>query len=168
MKTEKERFDEKYEIDSTTQCWNWIAHRNDKGYGMFSHNRRPAKAHRIAWIIYKGDIPEGLCVCHRCDNRGCVNPAHLFLGTQKDNMHDCINKGRKVIQYGDEASGAKLSGQEIEQIKALKKKGLRSPMIAQTFGITRQHVNRVVAGTARKLLPIGFECIGGDWEETAE
>lgn len=75
-------------------CWIWQSTIAWRGYGLYSMNRKRLAAHRASWIIHKGEIPDGLFVLHKCDVRTCVNPDHLFLGTQKDNMQDCIKKGR--------------------------------------------------------------------------
>lgn len=75
-------------------CWEWIASQDDRGYGQYSFQGRIQKAHRVSFKIAVGRIPEGLFVCHRCDNKQCVRPSHLFLGTQLDNIRDAISKGR--------------------------------------------------------------------------
>ena len=85
-------------VQKTSNCWNWIGSQQGNGYG-YLHNgtrekRNPLRAHRFSYEIHYGDIPSGLWVLHKCDNRLCVNPKHLFLGDRTDNMRDCAAKGR--------------------------------------------------------------------------
>lgn len=77
-------------------CWLWCGTRSTRGYGQFTILRKPSAAHRVAWELVRGPIPEGVDVCHHCDNPPCVNPDHLFIGTRSDNMRDAVRKGRLV------------------------------------------------------------------------
>lgn len=104
------RFATRFQVDAKSGCWNWVGTKNAKGYGVIGgeiNGKRyvPAGAnmlaHRASWLIFNGDIPEGegahgTVVMHKCDNPACVNPAHLMLGTQSDNVLDMVQKGRKV------------------------------------------------------------------------
>lgn len=97
----KNRFEEKYIPEPMSGCWLWIGQYQCNGYGVISRfknkkGRKNVMAHRAAYEIYNGEIKEGLLVCHKCDNRLCVNPKHLFLGTAQDNTNDMIFKGRQV------------------------------------------------------------------------
>jgi len=100
------RFWNKVVIGASDKCWEWRASKNCHGYGRFKLEGRRHEArgaHVVAWILTYGQVPHGLCVLRKCDNPGCVNPNHLFLGTQKDNIHDMIKKGRhkhKGNNYG--------------------------------------------------------------------
>lgn len=95
-KTIQERFWPKVKISESGKCWEWQASRLRSGYGMIGSGGRgrPLLAHRVAWEIANGAIPEGMVVCHKCDNPACCNPAHLFVGAQSDNVRDMISKGR--------------------------------------------------------------------------
>ena len=83
-----------YVVDSETGCWEWQRVKNSMGYGQMTVDKRMVYAHRVYWSRVNGPIPEGMCILHRCDNPGCVNPEHLWVGTQKDNQQDMVRKGR--------------------------------------------------------------------------
>jgi hypothetical protein len=97
-------------------CWIWTASKSRSGYGFFWDGRRNRRAHRVSYEIHKGKIPDGIEVCHSCDNRACVNPSHLFLGTRKDNIADMIAKGRQA--RGGRTWSAKLNEDDVINILA--------------------------------------------------
>lgn len=82
-------------VQKTDGCWDWTAALSHYGYGEFYLGETSYRAHRVSWILLCGEIPPGLCVCHHCDNRKCVRPDHLFLGTHNDNMQDMKQKDRR-------------------------------------------------------------------------
>ena len=99
-----ERFRNLYRIDESG-CWEWTSEKTEKGYGRLRVNGKNVRAHRLSYQLFVGEIPKGLFVCHSCDNPGCVNPEHLFVGTCMDNIHDMIVKGRhptsKALRFGE-------------------------------------------------------------------
>lgn len=98
-------------------CWIWVGAKTGNGYGHICSSGRKDMAHRVSWMIHRGPIPEGMEVCHSCDVRPCVNPAHLFLGTQSDNMQDCAKKGRLADVSGENSPTAKLSNLQASEIR---------------------------------------------------
>lgn len=103
------------------QCWVWLDPKHIKGYGQFYVNGRTMYVHRHSWELHYDKIPEGLYVLHRCDNRACVNPEHLFLGTNDDNMLDMVMKDRQV--KGEEHPGSKLTEEDVLEIRRRHIKG---------------------------------------------
>lgn len=113
-----ERFWDQVDIKSIEECWTWMGYKNKKGYGRFgitSYNKY--LSHRYCWTICCGDIPLGLFVLHKCDNPSCVNPMHLFLGTNSDNMIDCSNKDRSNKPRGENNPSHKLKTIDIINIR---------------------------------------------------
>lgn len=110
-------FWQRVKITGKRDCWNWTAGKNSNGYGRLRFRRRQDMAHRVAAILSFGDIPPGLLACHKCDNRICCNPAHLFLGTHKDNQHDCVVKGRKNSARGSQLPQTILNAEKVREIR---------------------------------------------------
>lgn len=108
------------------KCWEWTGHKHRDGYGWCSFQGKKLLSHRASYIVHFGAIPCGLCVCHRCDNPGCVNPNHLFVGTHTDNMRDMVGKGRGRIYYhkGEKCPAAKLTEDQVRYILSSKEKGV--------------------------------------------
>lgn len=98
-------------------CILWMRYRNAKGYGSVGVAGEPKQAHRIAYELFVGPIPPGLHVCHRCDNPPCCNPAHLFVGTNQDNMDDRVKKGRQARPRGEDNPRAKLTMDQVREIR---------------------------------------------------
>jgi hypothetical protein len=134
-------------------CWEWQGIRNDRGYGQFwcvEPRRKMYLAHRLAlaWSMgVAGDALDGKQVLHSCDNRRCVNPAHLRVGTTLDNMRDRMaREGYRTVARGAAHGGAKLTEEAIRAIRALSAQGVSSRRVAKRFGIAKSTVLRVVRG----------------------
>lgn len=139
----KERFWAKVTVGTPGGCWLWNAQRLF-GYGRFKVEGKMRCAHHIAWMLTHGEIPHGMFLCHRCDNPGCVNPAHLFLGTHDDNMRDMVAKRRQA--RGDAHGSAKISARDVRKIRALGMKGEVRRKIAADFGIEHSTVGDILTG----------------------
>jgi len=127
-------------------CWEYSA-RTKSGYGRIYYEGRQWRAHRLVWTTLHGAIPEGQYVLHRCDNRACVNPDHLFLGTHGDNMRDAAAKGRFRLQKNPERSNlARLLPQQALEIRRRFKAGERAPALAKEFGVHRTHIRDIGNG----------------------
>lgn len=132
-------------VGAPDECWPWMGRRLPNGYGELSASGKGGKhlrAHRVAWELKHGPIPEGLCVLHKCDNRPCCNPAHLFLGTRTDNSDDKVKKGRQA--RGQRVGSAKLSAVQVSEIRAAAAGGERVGAIARRYGVCHQNVSMIV------------------------
>jgi len=133
-------------------CWLWLGYVWPAGYGRIYEGTRAVRAHRAAWIAYRGDIPADMHVCHRCDNRCCVNPDHLFLGTHAENMLDKIRKNRHVagIRHGESNATSKL---EVANILEIRASNLSQRTLAKQFGVNRATIHQIRAGSAWAHVP---------------
>ena len=140
----QERIKKRVEIDHSTGCWNWSGVLHKQGYGMIRSNRIHHLTHRVSYTVFKGDIPQGMFVCHHCDNRRCVNPEHLFLGTVQDNQLDMKNKNRSI--FGERCSTAKLKEANVLEILAMKKSGKTGREVAKAFNVSPSLVCMIAKG----------------------
>lgn len=134
---EPKRFWSKVDVRNADECWEWQAGEDRQGYGCFSVYYESWRVHRVAWVLTYGPIPEGLCVCHKCDNPGCCNPYHLFLGTNRDNILDSARKGRQAL---------KLTKDDILTIRELYATGeWTQQALAEEFGVHHATISRIAA-----------------------
>jgi hypothetical protein len=141
-------------VDKAEGCWAWKGNKDDKGRGRFWNGRRQILSSRAAYELLVGSIPDGLLICHHCDNPNCVRPSHLFLGTQAQNMQDMIRKGRKRINpcRGEKSSSAKLTNQQVIEIRQLISSGVSLSEIGRRFGVWPQTIlNIKIERTWRSL-----------------
>lgn len=125
-------------------CWTWTGMRTAYGYGQFTLLGRKVYAHRLAYELKKGRIPQGLIVCHTCDNPGCVRPAHLFAGSRLDNNRDCSAKMRTGKTY--------LTRRQVQIIRTTPYRHGRWTDLAKRFGVSIAIVSRVGRGDAYKAV----------------
>lgn len=141
MKEARKRIVGKIEIENETGCWEWIGAVRDNGYCRTTYKGKNWYLHRLSFAAFKGAIPEGNDVCHKCDNRKCCNPEHLFTGSRADNMADAVSKGRQA--QGFMLPQTKLSRKDIVEIIARAETGEYYKNIADDFGVTRQLIGHI-------------------------
>jgi hypothetical protein len=141
-------------VDKSADCWTWNLYRNSRSYGQFvvsvGGKARAITPSRFSWELHNGPVPKGMLVCHRCDNRICVRPDHLFLGTAKDNSRDASRKGRFAaqkdprIRQGDNSPGRKLSSKDVLDIRRLSCGGMSQRELASKFSISKGQIYNIV------------------------
>ena len=142
-------------VNKTESCWLWTASTDDCGYGILTrtlgneNERVSYKAHRLSYEMHKGEIPEGSYVCHTCDVPSCVNPDHLWLGSQKDNMVDASDKGRLGKAKGERIGLSKLTEEQVLKIRQMAG-SMTQCEIANIVGVCQQTVGRVINRTLWK------------------
>lgn len=157
------RFWAKVDRTYPDQCWNWQGSRHKDGRGLFNVNGRAEVAPRVAWRLTHGEIPDGLSVCHKCDNPPCVNPRHLELGTHSKNHTDkykrnskarakhVLRSRKRMIQFNRERAGekspmARLTQDEATQIRELRANGASLAQLAERFGVSMTAISRCARG----------------------
>lgn len=138
----RERFEQKF-IKRDSGCWKWVASISTGkygGYGSFRFKGKMCRAHRISWILYRGPIPPNMDILHRCNNKKCVNPEHLYVGTQYENVQDSYMPNRRP--------GAKLKEYDIVCIKKMLRDRIPQWLIAWVFRVDRTAVSHINTETA--------------------
>lgn len=143
----EERFWSKVAKAEGDACWEWLGKIHDHGYGLFTINKKHARAHRVAWEMTHGQIPVGHIVRHRCDNRSCVRVDHLLLGTHGQNADDATSRKRLPRKLGEQVPSAKLNPEKVRWIRNQHAKGATKAAMARTLGVAPTTIDSVLSGT---------------------
>jgi len=143
-----EKFWSKVTRRGADECWEWTGVL-DQGYGLIRITQsRSIRAHRVAFVLLKGAIPAELCICHKCDNRKCCNPKHLFIGTRNDNVQDAASKNR--MSFGESHPRCKLSSDDVVKIRKEWSSGkVTQARLSRIYGVSNQHISGIVNGRER-------------------
>ena len=143
-----ERFWAKVDKRGPNECWEWQGYKIPAGYGQIREGvggSRNLRVHRVSWELANGcPIPTGKFVCHHCDNPSCVNPAHLWIGTNADNQRDMVNKGRSG--RGARTRNSKLTEQDVHEIRQMLSRDILQRVIAKKYGVTRATISKIKTG----------------------
>lgn len=142
-----DEFWEKVDRRGNDECWPWKAYVNQNGYGVFHLGRKTVLAHRFSYQINVGEIPDGKSVLHKCDNRPCINPAHLYPGTALDNARDRETRGRAVYLPGAANGRAILTAVQVAAIRARHSQGgITLTELGKQYGVGRPAIGHIVRG----------------------
>ena len=125
-------------------CWNWSGAKKDRGYGQFTYKNKNLRPHRVAYELAFGKIAPGMCVCHRCDNRLCCRPDHMFLGTSADNTADMMRKKRH--HRGERTGTSKLKWSDVASIREALARGDTQSQVASRHGVNQSTVSNIWTG----------------------
>lgn len=134
-------------------CWVFTGSKNKQGYGMISAYGRHVLAHRLSYSEFIGEIPDGNVVCHKCDNPSCVNPEHLFTGTQKDNVSDMFKKGRQANFSGSLSGKSKLTDKQVDLIREIRN-GMSTMQISKLMGVHQTTIQRILSLRSYKCIAV--------------
>ncbi|HEX5016165.1 MAG TPA: HNH endonuclease [Actinomycetes bacterium] len=140
----RELFWGKVDRRSPEECWRWLSAVDKDGYGKHTLRGRTVRAHRFSYELSVGELSPGICVCHRCDNPSCVNPGHLFLGTNAENTADKVAKGRQA--RGESLPQAKLTAANIADIRILRTQGWTQQALADKFAVSQVQISKICRG----------------------
>ncbi len=133
-------------VEKTSNCWKWIGATQPDGYGSVTFHGQRWPAHKFAFFLTHGKVTKGLFILHKCDNKGCVNPDHLYEGTTKDNARDASQRGRLNPHRGESCSTSKLTTQNVIEIrKRYRWYKVPASLLAKEYGVCRQLINGIIA-----------------------
>lgn len=156
----EERLWSRVAINDKTGCWEWTGHRSTvhgaKWHGTIATERsNNERVHRVVYEWLVGSIPLGMFVCHHCDNPVCVNPAHLFVGTQRDNMRDMVVKGRSNKLFGIDCPWSKLTPERIDRARKLHDSGMTMAEIGTVYGVHKGTIQKALSGETWRTDRVG-------------
>lgn len=125
-------------------CWVWNKSKDKKGYGKTNYKNKIMLCHRLSWLLFNKSLNNNMYVCHKCDNPSCINPDHLFLGTNRDNILDAYHKNRLKLKFGENNKSSKLNYKKIIEIRDLYKKGYTLVSLSNIYHVSSQTIGSIV------------------------
>lgn len=135
-----QRFESYIIPEPNTGCWIWLGCTMETGYGRFNLNKRNTFAHRVSYALYKSNAPSGLLICHTCDNRWCVNPDHLYIGTHSENNLDAYRRRKRKNIQGVNGSNTKLCNEDVFFIRSSQ---LTRKLLAEKFNVSVPLIGKI-------------------------